>query len=109
LLKPVEEQSLFKAIDRALDKDAQLKKQQDEISNTQHLIHSLTPREHEVFRWIITGMLNKQIAHFLKISERTIKAHRAEIMRKLNVVSVAKLVRLAQKVGLSPARKSPKV
>jgi FixJ family two-component response regulator len=109
LLKPVEEKSLFEAIDRALDKDSQLKRTHKEIEEAKRLIAALTPREHEVLRWLITGMLNKQIAMFLKITERTVKAHRGQIMHKLDVVSVAELVRLAQKAGISPARKSPKL
>ena len=103
LLKPVEEEKLFEAIDRALDKDTQLKKEQDELDHINCLLASLTPREDEILRWIITGMLNKQIAARLKITERTVKAHRGEIMHKLNIVSVAELVRLTQKVNISPA------
>ena len=105
LLKPVEEKKLFDAIDRALDKDVQLKKRQKEIDKTNLLLASLTPRETEILRWIITGMLNKQIAFGLKITERTVKAHRSQIMQKLNVVSVAELVRLTQKANISPIKK----
>jgi len=108
LLKPIEEHTLFEAIGIALDKDAQLKKKLKEIDETKRLVATLTPRELEVFRWIITGMLNKQIAWNLKITERTVKAHRSQIMHKLDVVSVAELVRLAQKADISPARESPK-
>ena len=107
LLKPVEENKLLKAVDTALDKDRQLKKKQKEIYSAKDLIKSLTPREYEVFRWIITGMINKQIAYAIGITERTVKAHRSQIMQKLNVVSVAELVRLSQKVGISPAKESP--
>jgi FixJ family two-component response regulator len=107
LLKPVEEKKVFEAIDRALDKGAHLKKQQKEIEKAKRLFASLTPREYEILRWIITGMLNKQIAWNLKITERTVKAHRGQIMQKLNVVSVAELVRLTQKANITPARKTP--
>lgn len=107
LLKPVEEKKLFKAIDKALDKDMQLKKELKEIDKINHLLASLTPREHEILRWIITGMLNKQIAFSLKIAERTVKAHRSQVMQKLNVVSVAELVRLTQKANISPIKKGP--
>ena len=105
LLKPVEEKKLFEVIDKALDKDMQLKKEQKEVDRINRLLASLTPRENEILRWIITGMLNKQIAFGLKIAERTVKAHRSQIMQKLNVVSVAELVRLTQKVNISPAKK----
>ena len=109
LLKPVEEKALCEAIDRALDQDAQLKKKTREIEAARGLVASLTAREHEVFEWLITGMLNKQIAVSLGITERTVKAHRGQIMHKLDVVSVAELVRLAQKAGVSPARESPEL
>ena len=103
LLKPIEEQALFEAIDNALDKGARLRKQQEETEEAKRLIATLTPREYETSRWLITGMLNKQIAIPLSITERTVKAHRGQIMQKLGVVSVAELVRLAQKAGVSPA------
>ena len=105
LLKPVEEKKLFEAIDKALDKDTQLKKEQKEIDRINRLLASLTTREYEILRWIITGMLNKQIAWSLKITERTVKAHRSQIMHKLKVVSVAELVRLTQKANISPIKK----
>ena len=108
LLKPVEEQALFEAIDNALDKGAQLRKQHKETEEAKRLIATLTAREHETFRWLITGMLNKQIAIPLGITVRTVKAHRSQIMHKLDVVSVAELVRLAQKAEVSPARESPR-
>ena len=104
LLKPVEEKKLFEAIDKALDKDTQLKKEQKEVDRINRLLASLTLRENEILRWIITGMLNKQIAWSLKITERTVKAHRSQIMHKLKVVSVAELVRLTQKVNISPVK-----
>ena len=109
LLKPVEEKKLFEAIDRALDQYMQLKTKQKENDKINCLLASLTPREHETLCWIITGMLNKQIAWNLKITERTVKAHRSQIMHKFDVVSVAELVRMAQKADISPARESPRL
>ena len=109
LLKPFEERALFEAIDKALDKDVQYKKKLKEINETKRLVATLTSRELEVFRWLITGMLNKQIGIPLGITERTVKAHRGQIMHKLGVVSVAELVRLAQKADISPARESPRL
>jgi len=108
LLKPIEEHALFEAIDNALGKGAQLRKQHKETEEAKRLIATLTAREHETFRWLITGMLNKQIAIPLGITVRTVKAHRSQIMHKLDVVSVAELVRLAQKAEVSPARESPR-
>jgi FixJ family two-component response regulator len=108
-VKAMKDEKLFEAIDTALDKDIQLKMEQKEIGRIHRLLASLTPREHEALRWIITGMLNKQIASSLEITERTVKFHRSQIMQKLNVVSVAELVRLTQKANISPARESPKL
>ncbi|MHC4962319.1 MAG: response regulator transcription factor [Planctomycetota bacterium] len=107
LLKPVEEKKLFAAIDKALDKQMQLKKEQEEIDQINGLMASLTPREYEIVRWVITGMLNKQIASRTNISERTVKAHRSQVMKKLHIVSVAELVRLTQKVNITPIKESP--
>ncbi|MHC4288237.1 MAG: response regulator transcription factor [Planctomycetota bacterium] len=107
LLKPVEEKKLFAAIDKALDKQMQLKKEQEEIDRIKGLMASLTPREYEIVRWVITGMLNKQIASRTNISERTVKAHRSQVMKKLHIVSVAELVRLTQKVNITPIKESP--
>ncbi len=64
---------------------------------------SLTPREYEILTYVITGMLNKQIAYDLDISEKTVKVHRGRVMEKLGIDSVAELVRLAEKAGIEPA------
>lgn len=104
LLKPVEETVLFDVIDKALNKDIQLKKQQNEVETIKHRLAKLTPREMEVLRCVIAGMLNKQIASSLGAKERTIKAHRSQVMQKLDVDSVAELVRQTEKAGISPAK-----
>jgi FixJ family two-component response regulator len=62
----------------------------------------LTPREYEILRYVITGMLNKQIALKLNIAEKTVKVHRGRIMEKLRADSVAELVRMAEKTGIKP-------
>jgi len=67
------------------------------------LIDTLTPREKEVLRWVITGRLNKQIAYDLGIAEKTVIVHRGRIMQKTRASSVAELVRLAEKADISPA------
>ena len=109
LLKPIEENALFQAINRAIDKDVQTRKHQREVERINRLIATLTPRENEVLCFVITGMLNKQIAKALGTTERTIKAHRAQIMQKMGVVSVAELVRLTTKVNIQPAKTTLKV
>jgi FixJ family two-component response regulator len=106
LPKPFSAQSLTEAIGRALAGDRQHKTQEEANRKTQSLIDTLTPREQEVLPWIISGQLNKQIAAALGTTEKTIKVHRGQIMRKMQVSSVADLVRLTQKVGLKPAKKA---
>ncbi|MDX2512600.1 MAG: response regulator [Desulfobacterales bacterium] len=103
LPKPFDEEDLLSAVDKAIAKSDQMRKSELEKANVQGLLQALTPREHEVMRWVITGMLNKQIARTLDISEKTVKFHRAHIMEKMQVESVAELVRLTQKADILPA------
>ena len=103
LPKPFDDKTLLSAIDRAIDKDVERRKEHAEKAKIQRRVNTLTPREYEVLRWVITGMLNKQIASQLKVTEKTIKVHRGRLMQKMQVVSVAELVRLAQKCGIPPA------
>jgi FixJ family two-component response regulator len=104
LTKPVDGKDLLAAIQESFAQDTQNPLQRAETSSIRELIEMLTPREHEVMTYVITGMLNKQIAGHLEISEETVKIHRARVMQKLGVVSVAELVRLCEKVGIEPAR-----
>ena len=67
-------------------------------------IDKLTPREFEVLRFVVMGLLNKQVAAELHTAEKTIKVHRGRVMQKLGVTSVADLVRISQRAGVSPAR-----
>jgi len=104
LTKPVDRDDLLAAIRESLAKDEENRAQQAESSAVQELVDTLTPREHEVMTWILTGVLNKQIAAQLEISEETVKIHRARVMRKFGIVSVAELVRLCETAGIEPAR-----
>jgi FixJ family two-component response regulator len=99
LTKPVKKEILFPAIQRALARDAQERAQRARHRELRAIFDALTPREREVLAHVLTGQLNKQIAGDLDASERTIKAHRANLMAKLQVQSVAELVRLAQEAG----------
>lgn len=103
LPKPFKREDLLGAIVRAFERDTADVQEEAEKKEIYALIDSLTTREKEVLRWLITGKLNKQIAYALGISERTIKAHRSRVMEKTKVSSVAELVRLAEKVNISPA------
>ena len=104
LPKPFETADLKRAILKALERDGNSRKQEIEVQKCAALIDTLTPREKEVLTWVITGKLNKQIAAALGTSEKTIKAHRACVMHKTGMSSVADLVRLVEKVNISPAR-----
>jgi len=100
LEKPVEEQQLLDAIYAAIEKDRQWKQEQAEILQIQKRAASLTQREYEVFKHVVSGMLNKQIAFELAVSEKTIKVHRARVMNKMKAESLASLVRMAEKIGI---------
>jgi len=101
--KPFEDQTLLDAINQSLRKDRQAKLEQVELREIQRRVDSLTPREHQVFTLVVSGKLNKQIAFELGTTERTIKAHRARVMKKMQAQSLADLIRLAEKVGPYPA------
>ncbi len=103
LSKPFEDQDLFDAISVALKKDSKNRSVLSERENIQQRLDQLTLREYEILTFVITGVLNKQIAKTLNISEKTVKAHRAKVMAKMCVNSVAELVRIVEKVGVKPA------
>jgi len=100
LTKPVDAKDLLKAIQRAVAKDVQHLRDETRIAEIQERVKMLTAREIEVFALVVTGMLNKQIAFKLGISEKTVKVHRARVMEKMRAGSVAELVRLADRVGV---------
>jgi FixJ family two-component response regulator len=100
LTKPVDGSDLIEAVHISLEKDRVNRNQKKEIAVIREKLNSLTSREYEVMTYVITGMLNKQIAGVLKISEETVKIHRGRVMQKLAIVSVAELVRLCTKVGI---------
>ena len=106
LPKPFDDDDLLEAVEQALLRDSQTHADLDEQKHILQRMDSLTPREHEVLTYLITGMLNKQIAFELNISERTVKAHRKQILDKMGVDSIAELVRLTEKVGVKPASPS---
>ena len=103
LTKPFDDKELLQAVKKAIEKDRNAKTERAEVQDALKLIEQLTPREQEVLRYVITGLLNKQIALKLDIAEKTIKVHRGRIMEKLSVDSVADLVRLAERAGIKPA------
>ena len=102
LAKPFDDEELLAAIKEALLKDSQSRHDWDAKKAIMHRLESLTPREHEILRYLITGMLNKQIAYELNITERTVKAHRKQVLEKMRVDSIAELVRMSVKIGIKP-------
>ena len=107
LPKPFDDHELLDAIQASLLKSARTREEAGELSTLKQRCASLSPREHETLTYVLTGMLNKQIAYELEISERTVKAHRKQVLLKMGVRSVAELVRLTEKLGIEPAHTSP--
>jgi FixJ family two-component response regulator len=105
LEKPFKEEVLLQSISEALKISKKLLTEKKEIINARHLIDSLTLREMEVMKYIITGMLNKQIASILGIAEHTVKLHRHSICDKLAVKSLPEIIRIADKAGVQPGEK----
>ena len=101
LTKPVNDEDLLAAVRAAIDKDRGLREEQAELSDIRTRLATLTPREREVLEYVIAGKLNKEIAGDLGTVEQTIKIHRAHVMQKMKVRSVAELVRLTQRCGIS--------
>jgi len=103
LLKPFDSDELVDAVKKALLHCKEQLRKRGERRRARSLIDKLTPREFEVLRFVIMGLLNKQIASELKTAEKTIKVHRGRVMQKLGLSSVPDLVRLTQIAGISPA------
>lgn len=101
LTKPVLRTVLMDAIERALARQREAQGRQDELNALRALVNKLTPREREVFDLVVRGKMNKQIAHALGTTERTIKAHRHRIMEKVQVRSIAELVNLAAHLNMT--------
>jgi len=98
--KPVAKEALFECVERALGRNLKQRQQQGRLKAMRSLVKSLTPREAEVFALVVRGKLNKQIAHELGTTIRTIKAHRQAGMEKLGVKSLAEAVSIAERLGM---------
>lgn len=98
LTKPVQREVLLEAIQKALARGAENRLLQEQLRNWRACYQSLTKREVEVFERVVAGKMNKEIAIELGAAERTIKAHRAQVMQKMNVGSVAELVHIAERL-----------
>jgi FixJ family two-component response regulator len=104
LTKPFDDEVLLNAIRHAIRRSAAVLDDQAEIAALRSNYDSLTPREREVMRLVVAGMLNKQIGLQLGISEITVKAHRGKMMQKMKAESLADLVKTAVRLGLAPAK-----
>jgi len=100
LTKPVNDENLLASIRVAIEKDRVARREQAELRDIRARLATLTPREREVLDHVVTGKLNKQIADDLAVVEKTIKVHRAHVMEKMKVRSVAELVRLTERSGI---------
>jgi len=112
LTKPVAREQLLASIERAIARHEMTRQQRERVNAMRDLVGTLTPRESEVFALVILGKMNKQIAHELGTTERTIKAHRQKVMQKLQVQTLAELVSIGERLGASasaPTKRDGKV
>ncbi|MFZ5681452.1 MAG: response regulator transcription factor [Bradyrhizobiaceae bacterium] len=103
LIKPTSSEQLIDAIERATARYESARRQRNESDCLRRLVASLTPRERQVFGLIVRGKINKQIAYELGTTERTVKAHRHQVMEKMQVHSLAELVSNAERLGMLDA------
>jgi FixJ family two-component response regulator len=99
LTKPVREDELVAAIRQALENDRAARSERAGIRKLRECFDLLSPRERQVMQFVVSGRLNKEIAHELRISERTIKLHRGQVMRKMRAESLADLVKQGEKLS----------
>jgi RNA polymerase sigma factor (sigma-70 family) len=107
LAKPFRDQDLLDVIQLALERDRATRQREAEIATLRDCFESLTPREREVLPWVVSGLLNKQIADAIGTSEATVKVHRSQLMRKMGAKSLADLVRMADKMDVPVPKQQP--
>jgi len=100
LTKPFDEQELLQAIQEAIERDRRSRQQHAEMRELRERYESLTAREQEVMQQVVSGLLNKQVAAELNITEYTVKIHRGHVMHKMHADSLADLVRMAESLGI---------
>lgn len=100
LTKPVSSEELINAVERAMSRHEVVRAQYGKLVTLRALVASLTPRERQVFDLMVRGKINKQIAYELGTTERTVKAHRHQVMEKMQVHSFAELVSVAERLGM---------
>jgi FixJ family two-component response regulator len=102
LPKPFKPKQLLESVERALSRSADERLRASEKNHARRLIERLTPREYQVMQLVATGLLNKQVGAELGMAEKTVKTHRAHVMQKLGITSVAELMRVLQKAEMTP-------
>lgn len=103
LTKPFRDQDLLDAVEQATQRDRLARNQRRELKVLQQRYDSLTTRERQVMQLVVSGLLNKQVAVELNISEKTVNVHRGQVMHKMGADSLARLVHMAERINLSPA------
>jgi FixJ family two-component response regulator len=104
LTKPFRDQDLLDAVQTALERDRTRRAQDKTVHELRNHYEALTPREQQVIRFVTAGLMNKQIAAELGVSEITVKVHRGSVMKKMGARSLAVLVRMADALGIQRAR-----
>src|SRR5262249_28628305 len=107
LTKPFREQEMLDAVSQALERDRQRRRDEGRVTELRTHFETLTGREREVMALVTSGLMNKQIAGNLGLSEITVKIHRGHVMRKMQARSLADLVRMAEVLGVHPPKASP--
>jgi FixJ family two-component response regulator len=102
LEKPFEEEELLNSVSEAILLSEKLKEEQDQSRVAKKLIDTLTPRETEILKYVITGMLNKQTAGKLSIAEHTVQLHKLNITNKLGVKSIPEMIAIVRNAGITP-------
>jgi len=106
LTKPFDEQKLLPAIEEAIERDRRTRQQREEMRELRERYESLTAREQQVMQQVVAGLLNKQVAAELNITEFTVKIHRGHVMRKMRADSLADLVRMSESLGIRFLKRS---